>query len=96
MKEDSHERAIRIAKEHAIMKEALEFYGSQNLYFKRKEKIDLNKTTAIFKGKYRENNDITKPNIYESEVYECAARLKLDQGKRARQALAQLKEIKNE
>ena len=74
---------------------ALEFYGSESLYMMREYETDMNLTSAVLKEEYRRNNDLSKPNTIKSFSYETTAKLKIDQGKTARQALAEVKKIRN-
>lgn len=84
---DVWNNSIKILEEKVrILTEALDFYGDEKLYFQRPFEIDLNQTSAVLKEDYRENNDLTKPNIFKSINYECSAKIKMDQGKRAREA----------
>lgn len=80
-----------VEKKIKILTEALDFYGDEKLYYQRPFEIDLNQTSAVLKEDYRENNDLTKPNIFKSINYECSAKIKMDQGKRAREAKEQCK-----
>lgn len=75
-----------LTEKHKILIEALDFYGDEKLYYQSSVSIDMNQTTAILKEKYRHSHDITKPNIVTSIEYECSAKIKVDQGKRAREA----------
>lgn len=70
------------------LRTALEFYADKDKYFTREEEVDLNETTAVFKSAYRENADLTHPNIQKFQTFDCSARLKADQGETARIALA--------
>ena len=84
---DVWNNSIKILEEKVrILTEALDFYGDEKLYYKREVETDMNKTSAIFKEDYVKNNDLTKPNMFTSVSYECSARIKVDQGKRAREA----------
>lgn len=79
--------------ELAIGDDGLGFYGKDKLYFTRDIETDLNKTTAVLKEEYRKRNpDVSKPNMFKSKSYECSARIKVDQGKRARKTLKHIKQ----
>ncbi|WP_417447211.1 hypothetical protein [Kangiella sp.] len=64
---------------------ALKFYGNENYYFLKERNIDMNQTTAIFKQDYAEGTELSQPNIKTIKVYDCSAKIKTDQGKRARE-----------
>lgn len=72
-----------------VISEALGFYGDKDKYFMRKRVINLQQTTAIFKVDKPED----LPIEYESEIFECSARLKVEQGKTANDALSKAREI---
>lgn len=72
-----------------VLVSGLEFYGDDEKYFMRKSKINLQETTAVFKVE-----DPSKlPTDYESNVFDCSARLKVDQGKTAKEALNRAAEL---
>lgn len=74
--------------------DALSFYGDKKLYYTKEIEVDMNQTTAMLKDEYRKNNpDISKPNILKSQSYECSAKIKLDQGSRASDAIKEIGEI---
>lgn len=73
----------RLKGELTAAREVIEFYGDKNKYFTRKRIVNLQETTAVFKVK-----DPSKlPTDYELETFECSVRLKVDQGKTAREFL---------
>lgn len=66
--------------------DTLKFYGEEKKYFKINKTINLQQTTAIFHTSKPEE----LPVDYQAKTYECAASIKFDQGKRAREALKKL------
>ena len=86
----------RLAKENQVMREALEFYADENKYFFRTIAIDPK--SIVFPSKYNEETgeceavDVSEMSPHFTEAYECTARLKIDQGKTAREALKKLGE----
>ena len=73
--------------EAEILAEALEFYGDSKKWFMRDEVTNFQKTTAVFHVK-----DPSKlPTEFKSKSSQCTARLKIDQGKTAQEALARFR-----
>jgi hypothetical protein len=67
----------------AVATQALEFYADEKKWFMRDEVTNLQQTTAIFHTDKPEE----LPTEFKSRSYQCTARLKVDQGKTARDAL---------
>lgn len=81
-----NQEIVQLKADLATAVDALAFYGDKQLYFMKDSVVNLQQTTAIFKV-----DDPSKlPTEFKSKIFECSARLKVDQGKRAREALAKI------
>lgn len=64
-------------------REALEWYGSKEHYFMKDVEVNMRHTTAAF----HVDDPLSLPEKAQMRSYECSARFKADQGKRAREVL---------
>lgn len=81
------------------LESALKFYGDGDKYFSKEIEIDFN--NVAFASKHNEETgesesvDTSKIGIFNTKSFDCSARLKVDRGNTAQQALAELAEFKN-
>lgn len=68
------------------LERALGFYAEERHWFQYEETVNLQQTTAVFKTDKPEE----LPTDWKVQRHECSARMKMDQGKRAREALGEL------